>query len=215
MMTTLLLEVDVFGLKIYGDGATIKSVPLINILAAGPNNPFALLDIVDCTTYLQNEGKKDALYVAEMILPLIQRMEQTSDTRNKKHRGTVDFVLMEGESNVQKGGRILAIHYPCITVGHCVVHLVSLFFKDVYTQCPLFFNLHQFAKRLRNIFGSCHHAPHAIFKKYTKLHNCGLHLGFIKDTEVRIARAHIALCCVLRLKNALWATINSPEFIEL
>ena len=26
MMTTLLLEVDVFGLTIYGDGATIKSV---------------------------------------------------------------------------------------------------------------------------------------------------------------------------------------------
>ena len=86
MMTTLLLEVDVFGLTIYGDGATIKSVPLIIILAAGPNNPFALLDIVDCTTHLQNKGKKDALYIAEMILPLIQRMEQTSDIRNKKHR---------------------------------------------------------------------------------------------------------------------------------
>ncbi len=31
MMTTLLLEVDIFGLTIFGDGATIKSVPLINI----------------------------------------------------------------------------------------------------------------------------------------------------------------------------------------
>ena len=54
MMMTLLLEVDFFGLTIYGDGATIKSVPLINILAAGPNNPFALLDIVDSTIHLQN-----------------------------------------------------------------------------------------------------------------------------------------------------------------
>jgi hypothetical protein len=58
MMTTLLLEVDVFGLTIYGDGATIKSVLLINILAAGPNNPFALLDIVDCTTHFQNKEKE-------------------------------------------------------------------------------------------------------------------------------------------------------------
>jgi hypothetical protein len=197
MMTTLLLEVDVFGLTIYGDGATIKSVPLINILAAGPNNPFVLLDIVDCTTHLQNEGKKDALYIAEMILLSIRRMEQTRDIRNKKHRGIVDFVFMDGASNVQKGGWILAINYPCITVGHCAVHLVLLFFKDVYTQCHLFFSLYQFSKRLRNIFGSCRHVPHAIFKKYTKLHNRGLHLGFIKDTEVRMAGAHIALCCVL------------------
>ena len=142
MMTTLLLEVDVFGLTIYGDGATIKSVPLINILTAGPNNPFDLMDIVDCTTHLQNQGKKDALYIAQMILPLIERMENTRDIRNKKHSGIVDLVLMDGASNVQKGAKILAIHYPRITVRHCAAHLVSLFFKDVYTQCPLFFNLH-------------------------------------------------------------------------
>jgi hypothetical protein len=82
-------------------------------------------------------------------------------------------------------------------------------------QCPLFTTLHQFAKRLRNIFGSCHHAPHAIFKKFTKLHNHGLHLGFIKDTEVRMGGAHIAICQLLRLKNALRAAINSPKFIVL
>jgi hypothetical protein len=75
-MRILLSEVDIFGLTIYGDGATIKSVPLINILAAGPNNPFALLDIVDCTTHLQSGGKKDATYVSSMILPLIKRMEK-------------------------------------------------------------------------------------------------------------------------------------------
>ena len=140
-------------------------------------------------------------------------MEQTSDIRSKKHRGIVDFVLMDGASNVQKGGCILAIHFPCITVGHCAAHLVLLFFKDVCMQYPLFCNLHQFAKRLRNIFGSCRHAPHAIFKKYTKLHNRGLHLGFIMDTEVRMAGAHIELCRVLQLKNALRATIHLPEFI--
>ncbi len=84
---TLLSEVDIFGLTIYGDGATIKSVPLINILAAGSNNPFALLDIVNCTTHLQSEGKKDALYISSMILPLIQRMENTRDVRNKKYTG--------------------------------------------------------------------------------------------------------------------------------
>ncbi len=134
MMWTLLSEVDIFGLTIYGDGAIIKSVPLINILAAGPNNPFALLDIVDCTTHLQSRGKKDALYISSMILPLIQRMENTRDVRNKKHTGIVDLVLMDRASNVQKGARMLAVNYYCIKVGHCAAHLVSLFFKNVYTH---------------------------------------------------------------------------------
>jgi hypothetical protein len=42
-----------------------------------------------------------------------------------------------------------------------------------------------------------------------------LHLGFIKDTEVRMGGAHIAICRLLRLKNGLRATINSPKFISL
>jgi hypothetical protein len=100
-MRTLLSEVDIFGLTIYGDGATIKSVPLIIILAAGPNNPFALLDIVDCNTQLQSGGKKDALYISSMILPLIQRMENTRDVCNKKHTRIVDLALMNRASNVQ------------------------------------------------------------------------------------------------------------------
>ena len=104
-MTTLLSKVETFGLTIYGDGATIKSVPLINILTAGPNNPFDLMDIVDCTTHLQNQGKKDALYIAQMILPLIERMENTRDIRNKKHSGIVDLVLMDGASNLSSHNR--------------------------------------------------------------------------------------------------------------
>ncbi len=58
-----------FWISIFGDGAMIKSVPLINVLAAGPNNPFALLDIVDCTSHVEVGGKKDAPYIANMILP--------------------------------------------------------------------------------------------------------------------------------------------------
>jgi hypothetical protein len=55
LMASLLKESELFGISIFGDGATIKAVPLINILAASPGNPSALLDIVDCTEYL-SEG---------------------------------------------------------------------------------------------------------------------------------------------------------------
>ena len=40
---SLLTESKLFGITVFGDGATIKGVPLVNVLAAGVNNPFALV----------------------------------------------------------------------------------------------------------------------------------------------------------------------------
>ena len=56
MMRTLLLESRIFGVTIYGDSATITNTPLMNILAASPNNPSALLEVVDCTSQVANGG---------------------------------------------------------------------------------------------------------------------------------------------------------------
>ena len=128
-------EADAFGLSIFGDGATIQKVPLINILAASPNNPFALLDIVDCTSHLESGGKKDAPYIANMILPLIKLIQGKAENDNSKKKcGLVDLVLFDGASNVVKAGKLLAINYPRITALHGAEHVVSLFFRDVYTQ---------------------------------------------------------------------------------
>ena len=128
-------EADQFGLSIFGDGATIQKVPLINILAASPNNPFALLDIVDCTSHLAGGGKKDAPYISNLILPLIKMIEgKAENDHSKKKPGLVDLVLFDGASNVVKAGKLLAINYPRITALHGAEHVVSLFFRDVYTQ---------------------------------------------------------------------------------
>jgi hypothetical protein len=112
LMCSLLSEMEIFGVSVFGDGAMIKSILLINILAASPNNPFALLDIVDCTAHLAEGGKKDVLYLANMILPHISMMELSRDETNKHCKGVVDLVLFDGASNVQKAGRILAINHP-------------------------------------------------------------------------------------------------------
>ncbi len=112
LMCSLLSESKCFGISVFGDGATIKTVPLINVLDASPNNPFVLLDIVDCTAHLAEGGKKDAPYLANMILPHIAMMESSKDKNNKQHMGVVDLVLFDGASNVQKAGRLLAIDYP-------------------------------------------------------------------------------------------------------
>jgi hypothetical protein len=49
-MRSLLKQSKVFGIAFFGDGATIHKVPMMNFLGSSPNNPFALLDIVECTT---------------------------------------------------------------------------------------------------------------------------------------------------------------------
>ena len=56
----LLADSTLFGLTLFGDGATIKTIPMINALAAGVNNPFALLDVFDCSEHCSKAGKKDA-----------------------------------------------------------------------------------------------------------------------------------------------------------
>ena len=102
-----------------------------------------------------------------------------------------------------------------ITVGHGAEHVVLLFFSDVYNRVPQFKRLSDFSKKLRNIFGSVRHSPKAMFETYSRQHNNGIYLGFIKPSECRMAGKHIALLRLLWLKNALRSTIMSKEFIDL
>jgi hypothetical protein len=214
-MHTLLSEAKVFGITVFGDGATIKTVPLVNVLAAGVNNPFALLDISDCSNHLSKGQKKDARHIASIIIPLIKQIESKSNVHQKKSPGIVDLVLFDGASNVQNAGLILKAYNPRITVGHGAEHVVLLFFSDVYRKVSDFKKLSDFAKKVRNIFGAVRHSPSAMFKNYSRLHNKGIALGFIKPSECRMAGEHIALLRLLRLKNALQATITSKEFMDL
>jgi hypothetical protein len=214
-MSSLLSEARIYGVTVFGDGATIKSVALVNVLAAGVNNPFALLDIADCTGHLAHGGKKDAKYIANLVKPLITQMESEVDVHNKRCHGIVDLVLFDGASNVQNAGTILQTFNPRITVGHGAEHVVSLFFSDVYLKVPQFQQLSEFGKKLRNIFGSVRHTPKAIFETHSRKHNHGIYLGFIKPSECRMAGEHIALLRLLRLKNALRSTITSMEWINL
>jgi hypothetical protein len=124
-------------------------------------------------------------------------------------------VFFDGASNVQNSGQILQAFNPRITVGHGAEHVVSLFFSDVYRKIPEFQKLSEFGKKLRNIFGSVHHIPKAIFETHSKQHNRGIYLGFIKPSECRMAGEHIGLLRLLRLKNALRSTIMLREWIDL
>ena len=87
--------------------------------------------------------------------------------------GAVDLVYFDGASNVQKAGACAA------------EHTTSLLFDNVYNKVQEFKELGDFAKKLRNVFGGTRHAPASMFKKYSKKHNRGISLGFIKPSECR------------------------------
>ena len=82
-MRSLLKESKVFGIALFGNGATIQKVPMMIFLGSSPNNPFALLDIVDCTSEMAKGGKKDAKYIVGLLKPIISRIEQTKDPNNQ------------------------------------------------------------------------------------------------------------------------------------
>ena len=92
-MKMIVCEATTFDITIFGDAAMIKSVPLINVLAAGVNNPFALLSIADCTDHLTTGGMKDAVHIAKIIEPLIAQLEGELDSNRYKCTGIVDLVL--------------------------------------------------------------------------------------------------------------------------
>ena len=47
-LTSLAIDAEVYGLSLFGDGATVHGMPLMNVLASGVGEPSAVLAIVDC-----------------------------------------------------------------------------------------------------------------------------------------------------------------------
>ena len=137
-----------------------------------------------------------------LMKPMISWIEQTKNPNNQKtdHRGIVDLLLFDGASNVQNATKLASITYPRITVVHGAEHVVSLFFKDIFTKMPVF---QYFLKWCRYIFGSTHHGPCAIFKKHSIMHKNHIYIGFIKISECRMAGELIGLLHLLRLRNIL------------
>ena len=90
-ITILMADCKLYGITLFGDGATIKTIPMINALGAGVNNPFALLDVFDCSDHCANAGKKDAVYIATLFLPLIKKLEESTD---KNVRCVVSFICI-------------------------------------------------------------------------------------------------------------------------
>ena len=207
----LLKDARTFGISMFGDGATINTNPKINACASGVYNPFAMLDVFDCTQHMADGGIKDAPYIAGLFIPLIKQLENVTDPfvspflsalycscgikfdtvlhllftlQGEKFLGIVDMVYFDGASNVQKAGRILEQRFPRITSGSAAEHTTSLFFDDIFSKIPEYMEAKVLCTKLRNVFGNTRHATAAMFKSYSKKHN-RVSLGFIKPSDCR------------------------------
>ena len=204
----LVKDINIYGLTYYGDGATVKRMPLINILASGVHNLVAVLEIVNTTSQCEEGGKKDARFIASLFRPHIDDMESS-------YPNSTDVLFFDGASNVQLAGTIIEAKYPRIITLHGAEHVISLFFSDIF-KFPQMRNLYRIAQKAYRVFGSgSMHAPYAIFQKHSKLHNGGKNIGLMRAAGTRMAGNAIVMMRFIRLRNALVSTVTSPEFIKL
>jgi hypothetical protein len=75
----LIKESKLFGISMYGDGTAIATTPMINALGSGVNNSFAMLEVYDCTGHMATRGVKDVVYIANLFIPLIAKLENMVD----------------------------------------------------------------------------------------------------------------------------------------
>jgi hypothetical protein len=163
-MRSLLKKSKVFRIALFCNGATIHKGPMMIFLGSSSNNPFALLDIMDCTSEIAKGWEKDAKYIAGLLKPIISWIEEKKDPNNQKtdHRGVVDLVLFDGASNVQNAGKLVSIIYFCITIVHGTEYVVSLFFKDIFTKnasVPMFIPVFKMVQKylwINSSGSSCH-----------------------------------------------------------
>ena len=186
-----------------GDGATISRVPLLKILVLGKNLPASVLELVDCQGHLADGGKKNGIFICNIFLEHIERIDP--------HKSIKDDVMFDGASNVQLAGELLKIHYPKITIIRGVEHTVSLFFNDVF-KIPVVNQMVTAHKAMYNLFGSgIYHKPHSIFKsKSYEFHNSNI--GLFNGNDTRMTGYFIGMHRYLCTRKALLATFSSAEF---
>jgi len=90
----LLSKSQTFDIAVLGDGATIKTVPQINVLDASANNPGSWMWLIDSTKQITQGRKKDAGYIAQQqqMLPIMSKI-------NSK-KSLINVIAFNSASNV-------------------------------------------------------------------------------------------------------------------
>ena len=149
-----------YGLSILGNGATIHKKSLFNILVSGAFCPTYVSRVYDCTKDLEVGQNKNAEFIARLFREVAYQVDPG--------KTLLDLILVDGASNVQKGGELLAIEFPRLTVMHGCEHVLALFCSDLLkkTKVRLLVVIYRIIYR---VFGSgSTHMAYAVFQKHAK-----------------------------------------------
>lgn len=204
-LKSLCREAEIFGLVIYGDGATIAKTPYFNVLASGVHLPSACLEIHDCSPQMASGGRKSGEYIAGFIMVHMKKLDPK--------RNIIDMVIFDGASNVQKAGNLIEKEYPMVTVVHGAEHVVSLFFSDV-AKTDIGKLLVKFYSLLYKWFGGSKHSCYSIFIS-TSERIVGKKVGLIRPAGTRMGGYPIVWTRAFRLKPVFVAMIADPNFKNL
>ena len=83
------------------DGATVKRIPLSNVLAMTAGLSPMTCAIIDATDQMKYGGKKDASYITHHMEEAVSNFDPLKEM--------TDLLYFDSASNVQKGGKILEV----------------------------------------------------------------------------------------------------------
>jgi hypothetical protein len=169
----LLKDIDTFWLMYYLDGATIGTIPYLNMMCSGVHNFRAVLDIFDCTNHMANGGIKNASYISSQMRPSIDRLSGVERTA---------LFVFDRASNVQKAGKILNVIYPRSTTIAAAEHTVATMFSD-WSNTPEFKLMIESVKKVTANYGGPKHALGALMKKHSRNMNEGRLITFTKAVD--------------------------------
>ena len=119
----LLDNSNITGLQAIGDGATIRKIPLFNVLASTHDAAPIVLAVHDYSKYLALGCNIDIKCVARIFIPQMLKLD------SKKNK--FNLYIVDGASNVQSAGDVLAAYFPCVTTIHGSEHGTCLDFTDI------------------------------------------------------------------------------------
>ena len=122
-------DANIFGLSWIIDGETIHCMPLVNNLVMCADVSLTVVDIHDCTEYMDVGVKKGAKYLSGVMEEDIVKCDP--------ERMHTNFSYVDGASNVQKGVLILCAFYPRAYVFHGGEHVISLIFSGIAKIAPI------------------------------------------------------------------------------
>ena len=122
-------DAGTFGISVQSDSATIATMPLTAVIGHNVNNRPVIMAILDATKHLARGGKKDARYIAKMMIKLLKKVDPKCML--------VDLIMFDGAKNVQNGGKIITAYNPRILSIHGGEHAASLFFTDIAKLNPI------------------------------------------------------------------------------